>query len=288
MSTVLARDLETELEFELENEFELETSSAQQEWELDTASAEYNVIGARDDRVRVANTTAVPFRHICKLEMTFTDPRTRALRHFIGTGTLVAQSKVLTAAHCIFDRDHNFGYATSIRVIPGKNGPGRSRREEPLGFALSRRLDVAANWRTAPNGRAAMPFDYGVITLDRPLGRRVGWWRRIGHVHDALFKQNRVNTSGYPGSAPAGHPGNGNYQYRVYDRVVRAMPQRLEYVHDVMGGQSGSPIWVRWQQARKIIGIVTTHDDPLTSVVANTGVRITPSVLNDIRGWLTR
>jgi V8-like Glu-specific endopeptidase len=74
----------------------------------------------------------------------------------------------------------------------------------------------------------------------------------------------------------------------VYDRVVRVFPQRLEFVHDVMGGQSGSAIWVRWQTFRSIVGIVTTHDDPLTAIVANTGVRITPSVLADIRRWLTR
>ena len=292
MSTVLARELETELELELEDEFEMElggAGSVQQEWELDTARPEYTVIGPRDDRVRVTNTTVIPFRHICKLEMIFTDPRTRAPRRFIGTGTLVAQSKVLTAAHCIFDRHRGLGYATSIRVIPGKNGPGGSRAEEPLGFAVSTRLNVPNAWRTAPNHRAAMPFDYGVITLDRPIGRRIGWWRRIGTVQDALLQRHRVNTSGYPGRAPVGQPGNGNFQYRVYDRVLRlAGAQRFEFQHDVMGGQSGSPIWVRWQQARKIIGIVTTHDDPLTAVVANTGVRITPAVLNEIRGWLTR
>ena len=289
MSTVLTRDLETELELELEDEFEVEfgSSRARRGWDLDTGRAEYNVIGPRDDRVRVTNTTAIPFRHICKLEMTFTDPRTRTPQNFIGTGTLVAQSKVLTAAHCIYDQ--TFGYATTVRVIPGKNGPGQTRREEPLGFALSSRLDVPAAYRTTADGWAAMPFDYGVITLDRPIGRRIGWWRRIGHVPDAFFQRNRVNTSGYPGSAPAGQPGNGNYQYRVYDRVVRVpTPQRIEFTHDVMGGQSGSAIWVRFQNARKIIGIVTTHDDPRTAPVANTGVRITPTVLNDIRSWLTR
>jgi V8-like Glu-specific endopeptidase len=297
----MARELEYELTGELEQElegeseavtemeaagagreWELEAGAAQSEWELVTAGPEYTVILPRDDRVLTRNTTAIPFRYICKLEMVFLDPKTRTPRNFIGTGTLVAPGKVLTAAHCIFDREHNFGYARSIRVIPGKNGPGRTRGEEPFGFALSRRFDVPAAWRTATDNRAAMPFDYGVITLDRPIGRRVGWWRRIGHKPDAFLQRYRVNTAGYPGDK------GGNHLYRVYDRVVRVYPQRFEFVLDVMGGQSGSPIWVRWQQYRKIVGIVTTHDDPLTAVVANTGVRITPTILANIRRWLTR
>jgi glutamyl endopeptidase len=295
----LADELEYELEAEynalgevgapqVESEWELELgiAPAEAEWELDTEGPEYTVIPARDDRVLVRNTRDIPFRYICKLEMVFIDPRTNTPQNFLGTGTLVAQSKVLTAAHCIFDREHGFGYAQRIRVIPGKNGAGRTRQEEPFGFAMSRRLNVPDAWRTTPRtrdgNRAAMSADYGVITLDRPIGRQAGWWRRIAHKPDAFIQRHRVNTAGYPGDK------GGNQQYRVYDRVVRVFPQRLEFVHDVMGGQSGSAIWVRWQTFRSIVGIVTTHDDPLTAVVANTGVRITPSVLADIRRWLTR
>jgi glutamyl endopeptidase len=275
-------EYELENENELEGEWEVEASQAQSEWELDTHRAEYTIIPTRDDRVHVTSTTAIPFRYICKLEMVFVDPRTRAARNFIGTGTLVAPSKVLTAAHCIFDRHNGYGYAQRIRVIPGKNGPGINSRTEPLGSALSSRMDVSARWRSAPNHQAAMPYDYGVITLNRPIGQRIGWWRRIAYKPDRLLRSVRVNTSGYPGDK------GGNHQYRVYDRVVTVFPQRLEYLHDIMGGQSGSPIWVRWKDFRTIVGIVTTHDDPLTRVVANTGTRITPSVLADIRRWLTR
>jgi V8-like Glu-specific endopeptidase len=256
--------------------------SPRPDWELVTAGPDYEVLPPRDDRVRVVDTRADPFRYVCKLEMTFVDPKTRGPRHFIGTGTLVGPSKVLTAAHCIFDRDHGFGWAQRIRVVPGKNGPGRSRREEPFGFALSRRLNVPDEWRSATSKRAAMLHDFGIITLDRPIGRRVGWWKRIGHKPDMFLRRHRVNTAGYPGDK------GGNHQYRVYDRIVRVHPRRLEYVHDTFGGQSGSPIWVRWTQFRKIVGIHTTQDDPLTAVRANTGVRVTPSVLAYIRRWLTQ
>jgi len=265
------------LEYELEQEAR-GAQAAERGWELDTSRAEYTIILPTDDRVLVPNTRVVPFRHICSLELTFTG----APSLFIGTGTLIAPNKVLTAAHCLFDRDSGFGYAASIRAIPGKNGSGRTRREEPFGSALSARLDVPDAWRTARDGRSAMPHDYGVITLRTPIGRQAGWWRRIGHKPDAFLRRYRVNLSGYPVDK------GGNTQWRVYERIVGVHPDRLEFTHDIMGGHSGSPIWVRWRQFRKIVGIVTTHDDPKTAVVANTGVRITPTVLADIRRWLSR
>lgn len=259
------------LEYEL-----MAPPTRESEWELNTSGAEYTIIPTRDDRRLVTDTRAVPFRHICCLELSFSG----ASGLFIGTGTLVAPNKVLTAAHCMFDRDHGWGYATSIRVIPGKNGPGRTRREEPYGFTLSARLDVPPAWRTAANARAAMPHDYGVITLRQPIGRKAGWFTRIGHRPDEFLRRYRTNLSGYPVDK------GGNTQWRVYDRMVTVNPDTIEFTHDIMGGHSGSAIWVRWQNARKIVGIVTTHDDPLTATVANTGVRINPTNLADIRRWI--
>jgi hypothetical protein len=124
-----------------------------------------------------------------------------------------------------------------------------------------------------------MSFDYGVITLDVPLGSQVGFWQSISAPSDGFMRGNLIHTSGYPGDKGE------NNQFRVFNRAVRLFPQRLEYLHDIMGGQSGSAMWVRWEENRSIVGIVTTHDDPLTAVVANTGVRITSSILSDLRRW---
>ena len=125
----------SQLEYELE--LELERSLPQRgrsEWELVTAGPEYTILGPTDDRIRVMNTRVEPFRHICKLEMTFRDPATGADQQYIGTGTIVAPAKVLTAAHCVFDRDHNMGFARAIRVgyspqcAPSPSGLLKTRR----------------------------------------------------------------------------------------------------------------------------------------------------------------
>lgn len=273
---------EDELEYELHDEttMEAEVPTAEDEWKLETSvagpeeEADYQIIG-RDDRVPVRNTTKVPFRYICKLEIYWAGSR----RPGGCTGTLIAPNKVLTAAHCLFSR-RGSGFPRRIRVIPGKNGQGRTRRQEPFGFALSRRIDVSREWRIARTTTSARAFDYGVITLDRPIGRRVGWWRHIASKSKAFLLHNRIYTFGYPGDK------GGRQQWGMRERIVGVSPRLLEYAHDTMPGQSGSPVWAKQGQIRTIVGIHTRADDPKTPVVANVGVRITPKVLANIQRWV--
>ncbi len=236
------------------------------------AEADYQIIGD-DDRVRIRNTRRRPFRYICKLE--------RPGGRVICTGTLIGPNKVLTAAHCLYDRSSGRG-CRRLRVIPGKNGSGRSRREEPFGAALMRRIDMPARYRTATEYWDAARFDYAVITLDQAIGRRVGWWRRIRPIPRSMLLRARLNTAGYPGDKGGQRP------YWAYDRVTAVRGDLIEYVNDTMPGQSGSPVWLRWKSTRTLVAIHKRADDPRSATVANVSVRITPRVLRDVRRWLRR
>lgn len=235
--------------------------------EYEPATAyEYEVLGA-DNRKPVQDTSIIPFRHVCHLELYFPGGR------YLGTGTLIAPNKVLTAAHCILNTSGQ--KVIRVRAVPGKHGA-----KEPFGSSWSTRFHIRKEWEKSPV--AFSPFDFGVITLECNIGREpnLGWWPRVSAKPDSILTKVKFNTAGYPGDK------GGKHQYWVYDRIVKVHPQRLEFTHDVMGGQSGSPIWVRWQNARAIVGIVTTIDDPASTVVANTGVRISQQALTDIRTWV--
>jgi V8-like Glu-specific endopeptidase len=130
------------------------------------------------------------------------------------------------------------------------------------------------------NYSAAWPYDYAVITLDRPFPASVGYWKAIRVESARRLPKLRLNTAGYPGDK------GGQHMYWAYDRVVSVRDRRLEYLMDTAGGQSGSPVWLKYGTKRYLIAVHTARDDVATPTIANRGVRITRPVLADIRRWV--
>lgn len=188
-----------------------------------------------DDRVPVEDTTAWPFRTVCKLYMTF------PFGEYIGSGILVGDKYVLTAGHCAYDAD--MGFPLSIEVVPGKTTvDGKDFR--PYGSAFVRKIYCQVGWL-----RDAHPYyDYAVLTLDRKIGLSTGW---LGYAYRPAIDNVNVTTAGFPGDI-----NNGETMITTSGPIEQSNALELFFHIDVMGGQSGSGMWVTEGDNYNVVGIV--------------------------------
>jgi glutamyl endopeptidase len=182
-----------------------------------------------DDRVLV-NPQNVPFRYICSLIMTARDGT-----RWIGSGFFINQRCVITNGHCVFMKD-NGGWATSIQVIPGRDGGNA-----PFGSQTSSNLRSVQGWVTQNNS----DFDHGAIILpDNSLFNRIGGYFGYSELNVSTL----LNNSGYPGDKPSGT------QWFNAGGATRVSDYKMEYMIDTAGGQSGSPVFIT-SPSRSVVGV---------------------------------
>ncbi|WP_439579189.1 trypsin-like serine peptidase [Elioraea sp.] len=215
------------------------------------------IVHGTDDRVRVNNTTAYPYRTICHLEITAANGRS-----YIGSGAFIGPRVVLTAGHCIYIHADG-GWARSVRVIPGRNGSSK-----PYGEAVGTNYRSVKGWTQSRNS----DYDYGVIILPTALGNTVGWMGLADLAFTSLMGLN-VNNSGYPGDKPYGT------QWWNSNNILAVTGRRLYYRIDTMGGQSGSPVWRFKDGNRHIVGIHTTGG------TFNGATRVNEDVFKNLVAW---
>lgn len=241
-----------------------------------------NVIGA-DSRVIVQDTSNIPWRCICHLEVEYESGPTG-----VGTGFLIAPGAVMTAAHVLMDRS-TFGWnkprkARSIRVAPGRNGT-----LAPYGYFVSDKFKIPKLWENANTPEAAISADFAAIMIPsgydvegERLAERLGYFGLKAYA-DSNVEAARmlfVNNAGYPYEADKPY---GTLWYNA-GRVREVKPTYIEYMVDTEGGQSGSPIYFynEEEQQRYVIAIHTTGD------FVNRGLRITKAVVEQICAWTGR
>jgi len=236
--------------------------------EVDEAMAEamqqqleaLEVVIGRDDRVRVNNTKVVPWNRICHLSITAANGS-----HFLGTGFLIGRRTVITAGHCVHMASAG-GWVRQIIVTPGRNAGAK-----PFGTYTSSSFRSVKGWVVNKNSN----YDYGAIIMPQSTPATLSAFGFANYADAALLNK-RLNNAGYPGDKPAG-----TMWYNA-NKCKAVTPRTLIYDIDTMGGQSGSPIWIRRDGKRTVVGIHTNG-----AASGNSATRITHPVFLNLKRWRT-
>lgn len=225
-----------------------------------------SVIGS-DGRVRVANTANYPYRAIASLVMTFSDGQ------YICTGWFIGARTLATAGHCVFDPSKQ-EFASKIVVYPGRDG-----NTLPYDSAQASKLFTTTCWKNT----ASHECDYGAIKINKDLGNTVGWFGFGYNNNDNAIDGTRATVSGYPGDKPSGT------QWKMKKPIKEVTTKNLWYAIDTYGGQSGSPIYGKFnfgfvcQPCGAGIHAYGTNLTPYPQY--NSGTRITQAVFNALCKW---
>lgn len=217
-----------------------------------------------DNRVRILNTAAYPWRAIASLLITAADNTM-----WIGTGWFISPRTLVTAGHVVFIKNSGVpgrdGWVKKIQVMPGRKDAGTL----PYGSVVSTSFRSVTGWTN--NGD--QNFDYGAIILPTNLGNTTGWFG-FGVYSDASLINAVGNISGYPGDKDTGT------QWYDAHRIDSVNSRKVFYDIDTAGGQSGSAVYQMINGSRMAFAI-----HAYGGATTNSGTRITQDVYNNLVSW---
>ncbi len=224
-----------------------------------------------DDRVRVGDTTVIPWAAIGRVSVT-----TEA-GGVSGTGFLVGERHLLTAGHVVHDAGFGGdGWAETLTLTLGLDGA-----VEPFGRAEAVAFRADPDWVASADPAA----DWALVTLDRSLGAALGAFPLFAAEGVDLFDGTPVTLAGYPGDL------GGDALYAAAGPVAEGTPDQLLYAGslDTAGGMSGAPVWQTFPGTgeRLAIGIHASGAvDPDAAGATNAATRLTSERRDLIEEWM--
>jgi len=244
-----------------------------------------DIVFPPDERKQIPVTTVYPWSRIGQLIVTFPDGAVgRATGELIG-GAL--GRAVLTNAHVLYSADHG-GLAVSVRFQLARNG-----NQFPFATVLGKKWVVNEGYKnsglTSPmftSGKLEeadhgnRKYDYGLVFLETapdPLGGSLP----LVSLETKELVDRTVNITGYPGDKPTGT------MWGAKGPLEKVSTDLLFYTISTYNGQSGSPILTNLMVAKDQLLIeVGLHSGFSAAENKNVGVRITESVLMQIKTWV--
>lgn len=223
-----------------------------------------SLLTSQDRRTEVSNPTAAPWRMICSLLITAADGE-----EYVGTGWIAGPRLIITAGHCLFEKNWLKGWATKINVYPGRSSTSNGDT-----FFSSTHFKAPEKWV----GECDENFDYGAIILTEDIGLSYGHFSS-STFGDADLMNHMINISGYPATKL------GETQLHHENRVNSVSPTKIYYDVDTEGGQSGSPIWIYEEGSNNPVVIGVHSYGAGNAAAGNSGVRITEEIIKFIEKW---
>lgn len=209
------------------------------------------IIGT-DDRVKITNTKVFPWMAVVRIEGNFVEGQ-----NFRCSGWMLGPSTVVTAGHCVYSRSEQ-RFAYNVTIIPGYNG--EDPNSTPYGKCTTITSKVLSPWFN--NGEIG--YDYGVYELACQVGKVTGnlGFRTTAGTGIGIFEA----VVGYPGDQ------GGETMWSGGGFITSSTDLSFFYDNDMMGGQSGGPVWVTDPNCNPCtIAINANEFDPPTM---NQGARI--------------
>ncbi|MCB2183982.1 MAG: DUF4214 domain-containing protein [Desulfobulbaceae bacterium] len=223
-----------------------------------------------DDRVRISSDSTAFSGNFVHIISSFADGA-----RLQGSGVMIGSNDVLTAAHVFYSHEH-LGFAESVKVTPAKFG-----LYEPFSSVYADNIYTTTGWTVAER----FAYDYGVISLNEPIGFESGWlpFGAYSPLEDIVSGQT-VTSFGYPGDKDYGnwlYGVTGTPDAIIYDNVLLFMDDLDTYF-----GQSGSPVLYSDPDSGddEVVGVVSFHSyfPDSNGVLALTG-----QITDNISEWIS-